>query len=240
MSIYVNGKKVAGFGGRQGPPGPRGDAGEPGPQGEQGVPGLQGPQGEQGPPGEQGEQGLPGPQGPKGDPGERGPQGEPGPQGEQGPAGPQGPPGSGGGGDGVLYGVCETAAKTAEKVVPVDGFILKSGATVAVKFINANTAANATLNVSGTGAKPIMRYGTAAIPARMWYAGTVILFTYDGENYLAYGLWLASSTTFGLVRTAVSITDESTNSDVPTQLAVKDYVDSSIQSAITDSWEASY
>lgn len=63
MAVYVNGKKVAGFGGRQGPrglPGEQGPKGEPGPTGPQG--GV-GPQGETGPAGPQGE---PGPQGPPG------------------------------------------------------------------------------------------------------------------------------------------------------------------------------
>lgn len=63
MAIFINGKKVAGFGGRQGPPGPQG---VPGPQGPQG------PQGEIGPPGPQGQQGPPGPQGPQGEKGEPG------------------------------------------------------------------------------------------------------------------------------------------------------------------------
>lgn len=81
MAIYVNGKKVAGFGGRTGPAGP---AGPPGPQGEAGPEGPQGLTGPEGPAGPQGEQGVPGPTGPKGDQGETGPQG---------PVGPQGPPG---------------------------------------------------------------------------------------------------------------------------------------------------
>lgn len=63
MSIYVDGKKFAGFGGRQGPPGPQGIPGEAGPQGVPGPQGPAGPQGEQGP---QGPQGEPGPQGPQG------------------------------------------------------------------------------------------------------------------------------------------------------------------------------
>ena len=63
MSIYVDGKKFAGFGGRQGPPGPQGIPGEAGPQGVPGPQGPAGPQGEQGP---QGPQGEPGPQGPPG------------------------------------------------------------------------------------------------------------------------------------------------------------------------------
>ena len=60
MAIIVNGKKVAGFGGRQGPAGPQG---KPGPQGD---PGPAGPQGAVGPQGDPGPVGSPGPQGPAG------------------------------------------------------------------------------------------------------------------------------------------------------------------------------
>lgn len=63
MSILVDGIKVAGFGGRQGPRGLQGERGPQGEQGEQGPAGPPGPQGEQGPPGPQGEQGPPGPPG---------------------------------------------------------------------------------------------------------------------------------------------------------------------------------
>ena len=63
MAICVDGIKVAGFGGRRGPPGPQGERGPIGPQGEQG---------EIGPPGPQGEQGTRGEAGPQGPPGERG------------------------------------------------------------------------------------------------------------------------------------------------------------------------
>lgn len=92
MAIYVDGKKVAGFGGRRGPAGHQGPQGEPGPAGPAGPAGEQGPPGEQGPEGPQGPQGDPGPQGPKGDKGDTGPQG---PQGEQGPQGPPGPSAAG-------------------------------------------------------------------------------------------------------------------------------------------------
>lgn len=90
MAIYVDGQKVAGFGGRQGPPGPQGPAGETGPQGPEGPVGPKGDMGPVGPAGPQGEPGDTGPQGPKGDPGEMGPQGPKGDTGEQGPAGPPG------------------------------------------------------------------------------------------------------------------------------------------------------
>lgn len=64
MAIYVDGIKLAGFGGRQGPPGPQGLTGPTGPQGE---PGPQGPKGDKGDTGPQGPQGEPGPQGPPGE-----------------------------------------------------------------------------------------------------------------------------------------------------------------------------
>lgn len=61
--IYVDGKPVAGFGGRQGPPGPQGVPGPAGPQGEIGPVGPIGPEGPVGPQGEPGPQGPPGPPG---------------------------------------------------------------------------------------------------------------------------------------------------------------------------------
>ena len=80
----------------------------------------------------------------------------------------------------IHYGVCTTAAGTATKTVTVTGFELAAGARVAVKFTNANTAANPLLNVSTTGAKSISSFGT-------WKAGDVVIFEYDGTNWNAPG-----------------------------------------------------
>ena len=86
------------------------------------------------------------------------------------------------------YGVCDTAAGTATKVVTVDNFSLETGAVVIVKFANANTASSPKLNVNGTGAKAIMRYGTTAASTSSgssgWYAGAVSIFVYDGTNWI--------------------------------------------------------
>lgn len=86
------------------------------------------------------------------------------------------------------YGVCSTAAGTAAKTVTVDSFSLETGATVTVKFSNANTASSPTLNVNSTGAKAIERYGTTPIGTNSavsgWAAGAVITFTYDGTNWI--------------------------------------------------------
>lgn len=68
------------------------------------------------------------------------------------------------------YCTCSTAAGTAAKVANLqgsssNGFILATGVTIHVKFTYSNTNANPTLNVNGTGAKSIMRYGTTVVGA---------------------------------------------------------------------------
>lgn len=86
------------------------------------------------------------------------------------------------------YGVCTTAADTAAKTVEIEGFELVVGAMVIVKFDNANSASNPTLNVSGTGAKPMYRYGTTALSTGTtttgWYADSIQLFVYDGTGWI--------------------------------------------------------
>ena len=87
------------------------------------------------------------------------------------------------------YGVCSTAAATAAKSVTIDfsgTLALFVGLTVRIKFSNSNTAPNPTLNVNGTGAKPIMAYGTTN--AGTWMAGQTLSFTYDGTNWLYNGV----------------------------------------------------
>ncbi len=87
----------------------------------------------------------------------------------------------------TAYGICETAAATAAKTVDMTGFTLFVGATVFVKFINANSASDPTLNVNGTGAKPMYQYGTTAMgtnTSTSWNAGAVVALTYDGTGWL--------------------------------------------------------
>lgn len=86
------------------------------------------------------------------------------------------------------YGVCSTAAATAAKAVTVDNFSLETGAVVIVKFSEANSASSPTLNVNGTGAKSIYRYGTTAASTSAastgWRAGAVQMFVYDGTGWV--------------------------------------------------------
>ena len=86
------------------------------------------------------------------------------------------------------YGVCSTDSDDANKTVSIDDFELVEGAFVIVKFTNANGASNPTLDVSGTGAKPIYRYGTTAASTTTtttgWTAGAIQMFTYDGTGWI--------------------------------------------------------
>lgn len=90
----------------------------------------------------------------------------------------------------TAYGTCNTAAGTVAKVATIQdsqAFTLYAGVTVHIKMTNTNTAANPTLNVNSTGAKPIMCYGTTAAGTNAntsWFAGALVAFTYDGTNWM--------------------------------------------------------
>lgn len=95
------------------------------------------------------------------------------------------------------YATCSTAADAAAKVATISPTttafttsVLKAGTLVNVKFTVTNTAAVAdlTLNVNGTGAKPIktLRYGAINNIAGVGYlaANVTYQFTYDGTNWV--------------------------------------------------------
>lgn len=117
--------------------------------------------------------GVQGPQGPAGKTGATGPQG---PQGATGAKGDKGDSASG------SYGTCTTAAATAAKAVSITGYKLVTGNIVVIKFTY-TVPANATLNVTNTGAKSIY-YKGAAITANVIQAGDTATFIYNGSQYL--------------------------------------------------------
>lgn len=80
------------------------------------------------------------------------------------------------------YGICATSASTAAKTVSCTGFLLSTGAEIAVKFNNTNTASSPTLNVNGTGAKPIY-YRGSAIAAGYIAANRTYTFRYNGTQW---------------------------------------------------------
>lgn len=97
-----------------------------------------------------------------------------------------------GGGSAVRYGVCSTGGNVVAKTVTVSPPItgLTTGMLIYVKFNNANTGSNPTLNVNGTGAKAIKRYGTTApstSASSSWNAGSVCALVYDGTYWQMVG-----------------------------------------------------
>lgn len=80
------------------------------------------------------------------------------------------------------YGTCATASATAAKVGTLSAFTLKTGSRVTIKFTNKDTSTNPTLNVNGTGAKPIY-YNNARVSTGMIEANYLATFVYDGTNW---------------------------------------------------------
>jgi hypothetical protein len=93
------------------------------------------------------------------------------------------------------YGVCSTVAATAAKTVSVSSgsVSLSSGLRVTVKFTNANTASNPTLNVNSKGAKNIFHNGSQITTGtnKSLLAG-VCDFVYDGTQWHLVGNYLDS------------------------------------------------
>ena len=83
----------------------------------------------------------------------------------------------------AFFGGSSTAADVAAKAVDCSGFALAPGAVIHVTFANASTVSGAiTLNVNGSGAKPIYNQFGAVSSANPAYfpAGQPIEFVYDG------------------------------------------------------------
>ena len=137
----------------------------------------------------------------------------------------------------TLYGTCTTAAATAAKEVTCANFDqLIIGVTIHVKFTYSNTAASPTLNVNGTGALKIYRYGTTApstSAATSWQAGAVIAFTYDGTSWMMND-WLDTNTTYSAMSTSELTTGTATTSRV----VRADYLKAGIEAIAKDSFSA--
>ena len=82
--------------------------------------------------------------------------------------------------------VCNTPAGTADKTISVEGYYTipaHGGGSIKVKFTYANTVENPTLNISGTGAKPLYLGNDPVSPTNTWADGSIVEVFYDGENY---------------------------------------------------------
>lgn len=117
----------------------------------------------------------------------------------------------------VFYGVCSTAGGTVAKVVSIPGFTpdsLVAGAVVYVKFNNAHTAGSATLNVSGTGAKPIRYKGNDSVQPYEWSPLQIVALVYDGASWVILDHNHANLSAYGLTKLS-----NATDSDSPMMAA---------------------
>lgn len=84
----------------------------------------------------------------------------------------------------ATYGTCSTAASTKAKTVNLDNFTLFKGAQITVHFSNSNSVSAPTLNVNGTGAKPIWARGEVISETYYWSSNSTHHFTYDGSHWV--------------------------------------------------------
>ena len=135
------------------------------------------------PSGPTGSSGATGPQGPTGETGSTGPQGPTGETGSTGPTGATGATGpTGASGAGSYKGTCSTGVSTVAKTSNITGYQLATGTIITMTFTNGNSAANATMNITSTGAKSIY-YNGAAVPAYFIKANETVTLQYNGTQY---------------------------------------------------------
>lgn len=123
------------------------------------------------------------PSGPTGSSGATGPQGPTGATGSTGPTGATGATGpTGASGAGSYKGTCSTGVSTVAKTSNITGYQLATGTIITMTFTNGNSAANATMNITSTGAKAIY-YNGAAVPAYFIKANETVTLQYNGTQY---------------------------------------------------------
>lgn len=101
---------------------------------------------------------------------------------------------------GPPYAECTTQDNVAAKTVSISNFRLVIGARIVVKFNSSHTSKEgATLNVSNTGAKPIIKFGARAFfdndvasyapitSSKSWSAFESLELVYDGTNWVIVG-----------------------------------------------------
>ena len=100
-------------------------------------------------------------------------------------------------------GVCATEAANGAKIVSISGFVLYTGVTVKVMFINGNSNNAPTLNVNSTGAKNIKVVkagakitppvhtgkwrGASSATTEAWQPLTTLELMYDGTDWVIIG-----------------------------------------------------
>lgn len=85
---------------------------------------------------------------------------------------------------GVGYTECSTAGYLAAKTLTINGVnLITRGIRLAVKMLEQNTAANATMNINNLGAKPLFYNNEQANNVNTWAAGEVVELYFDGSTF---------------------------------------------------------
>ena len=101
------------------------------------------------------------------------------------------------------YAICSTAAATTAKTAQIDGYKLTIGGRVSIRFVNA-VPANATLNISNTGAKDIYYHGSI-VTGSLIGAGDLVTFVYNGVRYCVTAIDASQSGGGGTVTPAAVV-----------------------------------
>lgn len=139
---------------------------------------------------------------------------------------------------GTWVGTCASAANEQHKVVTVDeGFVLKKGVQIAVKFSNSNTfsatsSERITLNVNGTGAKEIYYSTSNANTGTNFtiygYKYRYIYYTYDGTY------WVWNSAGYLQSYGAITKAQIKAGTDTSSKVVRADYLNQAITEMIED------
>lgn len=117
------------------------------------------------------------------------------------------------------YCRCTTASSTAAKTATLSTFKLQAGSILYISFDSTNTASNVTLNVNGTGARPVYargyQVGSANLGADTIRTGYVYLLVYDGTNYVIATGIDSAPTQISSVRESSSLAANTTSAAVP-------------------------
>lgn len=115
-------------------------------------------------------------------------------------------------GTGVAFATCDSAEDAEEKIVTVaEGFTLKTGAFLAVKFTNSNSVSKPKMNVNSTGAKYIVQYKNFIPSVGIWRPNQTVLFIYDGSFYVGVNLTQATTSYYGVTKLVNSVTYTATD-----------------------------
>ena len=83
----------------------------------------------------------------------------------------------------VGYYICSTPGEATEKTIDASGYVLIVGGDLRVKFVEKNTTEDATLNIEGTGDKPLYYNGSRVSVDNSWHPGEIVTLFYDGSSF---------------------------------------------------------